>query len=151
MGDVVTIRRPLARYRIHARNDGTLRSLDATKFRNRLQQDVEQARLFATACQRLRLPVPRDPLRHSLGHLQYRFASYLVEPSAHPISGDTMPELLYRLVSLALTYSQLRLRDRAVLITWAIACALAPSRYRNNLVLWRFAPTSRPAVIRTLL
>jgi len=151
MGDVVTVRKPLARYRIHAANDGTLRSLDANKFRNRLRQDVEQAGLFSGVCHRLRLPATPDPLGRSLGHLQYRFASYLVERSAHPISGDTLPALVYRLASSALIYSQLRLRDRAVLITWAIACALAPRRHRNNLVLWRFAPTSRPRAIRKLL
>jgi glycosyltransferase involved in cell wall biosynthesis len=150
-GDVLTIRKPLARYRIHAANDGVLRSLDATKFRNRLKQDVEKARLFTTVLRQLRLPATRDPLSHSLHHLEYRFASYLVEPSAHPFPADKLSGLAFRLIYSVTTYSQMRLRDRAILLTWVIACALAPPFYRRNLVLWRFAAISRPALIRTLL
>ncbi len=51
LGDVLTIRKPLACYRIHDANDAALSSLDAAKFRRRLLQDVEKARLFEIACQ----------------------------------------------------------------------------------------------------
>src|SRR5262249_33233659 len=55
MGDILTIRRPLARYRIHASNTMLMRSLDGAKIRGRLRQDVELARLFTTASQQLHL------------------------------------------------------------------------------------------------
>jgi len=151
LGDVLTIRKPLARYRIHAANDGGLGSLLIERCRRQLHQDVEKAHLFVTVSRQLGLPVPHDPLRDSLNHLQYRLASYLVEPSAHPFPEDTMSGLGYRLVSSASTSSQMRLRDRAILVAWTIACILAPRYYRQNLALWRFAPTSRPAVIRMLM
>jgi glycosyltransferase involved in cell wall biosynthesis len=151
MGDVVTIRRPLARYRIHSANDGALTLLDAVKFRNRLQTDVEQERLFLAATTELRLSVPRNPLHHSLAHLQYRFASHMAEPSAHPFPEDTTPWLLSRFLESAIGYPQLRLRERAMLVAWALACALAPRRYRPNLLLWRFAPMARPPALRALL
>jgi glycosyltransferase involved in cell wall biosynthesis len=151
LGDVLTIRKPLARYRIHGANDGALLSLDPAKFRNRLRQDVEMARLFATASQRHHLPVAHDPLSRSFNHLQYRFASRLVEPSAHPFPGDTVIGLGCRLIFTAFTYSQMRLRDRTILLIWVIACVLTPSYYRRNLILWRFSAISRPAVVRSLL
>jgi glycosyltransferase involved in cell wall biosynthesis len=151
LGDVLTIRKSLARYRIHSANYAAMRSLDAAKFRRRLQEDVETARLFATASRRLNLAVPSDPLRRCPSHLQYRLASYLVEPAAHPFPGDTVPSLLYRLVSSGIAYSQMRLRDRAILLAWGTACGLMPRDFRRNLILWRFAPTSRPPVIKTLL
>jgi glycosyltransferase involved in cell wall biosynthesis len=151
LGDVLTIRKPLARYRIHATNDGALGSLQMEKFRKRLHQDVEKAHLFATVSHQVGLPVPRDPLRYSLNHLQYRLASYLVEPSAHPFPEDTMSGLVYRLVSSASTSSQMRLRDRAILVAWTIACVLAPHGFRRNFVLWRFAAISRPTIVKTLL
>ena len=84
MGDILTIRKPLGRIRIHATNTWGMRSLEPAKIRKRLQQDAELARLFATASQQLHLPVARDPLSRNFNHLQFRFASYLVEPSAHP-------------------------------------------------------------------
>jgi glycosyltransferase involved in cell wall biosynthesis len=151
LGDVLTIRKPLARYRIHGANDGALLYLDPAKFRNRLRQDVQMARLFATVSQRLQLPAAHDPLSRSFNHLQYRFASLLVEPSAHPFPADTVMGIGCRLISAAITYPQTPLRDRTILLVWVLACALVPSYQRRNLVLWRFAAASRPAVIRTLL
>jgi glycosyltransferase involved in cell wall biosynthesis len=151
LGDVLTIRKPLARYRVHDANDGALRSLDVAKLRNRLHQDVEMARLFATASRRLDRPVAQDPLSRSFNHLQYRFASRLLEPSAHPFRGDTVTSLGCRLIYAALIYSQMRLRERSMLLLWIVGCALSPSYYRRKLVLWRFAPMSRPTVVKMLL
>jgi glycosyltransferase involved in cell wall biosynthesis len=151
LGDVLTIQKPLARYRSHSASYGGMRSLDAFKLRKQLYQDVERARLFTRVSRQLRVRVPYDPLRYSLNHLQYRLASYLVEPSAHPFPEDTMSGLVYRLVFSASTSSQMRLRDRAILVAWTIACGLAPPGLQRNLVLWRFAPVSRPRMIKTLL
>jgi Glycosyl transferase family 2 len=151
LGDVLTIRKPLGRYRLHAANNVALGSLDAVKFRNRLQEDIEKARMLAAVCQQLSLPLAADLLNRNLGHLQYRLASYSVDPAAHPFPGDTMSSLLCNLASSGIRYSQMRLRDRVILLTWASACALVPRRYRRTLVAWRFAPTSRPKALRTLL
>ena len=151
LGDVLTIRKPLARYRVHDTSYSAMRSLDASKLRERLHQDVEKARLLAGASRQLRLPIAHDPLRYSLNHLQYRLSSYLAEPSAHPFPEDTMSGLVYRVALSASTSSQLRLRDRAILVAWTIACVLAPPGFRHNLVLWRFAPISRPHIIKALL
>jgi glycosyltransferase involved in cell wall biosynthesis len=151
MGDILTIRRPLARIRIHATNTWAMRSLDPAKIRKRLHQDAELALLFTTASQWLHMPVAHDPLNRNFNHLQYRFASYLVEPSAHPFQGDTVIGLARRLIYAGITYSQMPLRERTILLVWVIACALTPSPYRRNLIQWRFSPMSRPAVVRTLL
>jgi glycosyltransferase involved in cell wall biosynthesis len=151
MGDVLTVHRPLARYRIHATNSMLMHALDGSKIRRRLQQDVQVARLFATALEQLNLPLVRDPLSRNFNHLQYRFASHLVEPSAHPFPGDTTIGLGWRLIHAAITYWQMPFRDRTILLAWTIACALVPASYRRNLVEWRFVAISRPAVIRGLL
>ena len=151
MGDILTVRKPLARYRIHATNSMLMHALDATKIRRRLQQDVQVAGLFATAVQKLNLPLTRDPLSRNFNHLQYRFASRLVEPSAHPFPGDTTMGLGWRLIYAAITYWQMPFRDRIILLAWTVACALAPASYRRNLIEWRFVAISRPAVITGLL
>ncbi len=151
LGDVLTIRKSLARYRSHGASYGGMQSLDALKLRKQLDQDVEKARLFTSVSRHVGVPVPRDPLRYSLNHLQYRLASYLVEPSAHPFPEDTMSGLVYRLVFSASMSSQMRLRDRAILVAWTIACTLGPPRLRRTFVMWRFAVTSRPRVIKALL
>jgi glycosyltransferase involved in cell wall biosynthesis len=151
LGDVLSVLKPLARYRSHGASFGGMRSLDVSKLRKQLNQDIERARLFVRVSQQLELSVPQDPLRYCLVHLQYRLASYLVEPSAHPFRDDRLSGLAYRLIFSATTSSQMRLRDRAILVAWAVACVLAPAGLRRDLVLWRYAPTSRPHVIKALL
>ena len=152
LGDVLTIPKPLARYRIHGASwGGMVESLNTIKLRQLLHQDIERAQLFATVSRHLRLPVSRDPLKHSFHHLQYRLASCLVEPSAHPFPEDTKSNLAFRLMLSVAKSAQMPLRDRGILLVWTIACVLAPRRYRQNLVLWRFSAVSRPAVLRTLL
>ena len=151
LGDVLTIRKPLARYRSHGASYGGMQSLDAAKLRKQLLQDVERVRLFARAADQLRMPVPGDPLRYSFHHLQYRLASYLADPFAHPFPSDTTLGLAYRLAYAVSMYSQMRFRDRAILVGWTIGCGLSPPRLRRNLILWRFAPTARPRAIKALL
>jgi len=152
LGDVMTIQKSLARCRIHAANNTALRSLnDSGKLRDRLKEDIEKAALFRTVSRQMDLEIPRDPLRYSLNHLQYRLASYLVEPTAHPFPDETLLGLVGRLLCSAAASSQLRLRDKGILLAWVIACALSPRPCRRKLVEWRFAPTSRPAMIKTLL
>jgi glycosyltransferase involved in cell wall biosynthesis len=151
LGDVLTIQKSLARYRSHDASYGGMGSLDPVKVRKQLLQDVEKARLFTTVSRELGLAVPDDPLHYSLNHLQYRLASYLVEPAAHPFPTDTTSGLAYRLVYSVTTSSQMRLRDRAILIAWTTASVLAPSSLRRNLILWRFAAISRPRAVKALL
>ena len=152
LGDVLSIRKPLARLRIHDASWGSMmQSLNAAKLRQLLYQDIERAQLFATVSRQLRLSVSRDPLKHSFHHLQFRLASYLVEPSAHPFPDDTKSGLVFRLMCSLAMSSQMRPRDRAVLLAWTIVCALAPPHYRRNLILWRFSAISRPLMIRILL
>ena len=153
LGDVVTIRKPLARYRAHDASQSGMSSVNAVpKLRRRLHQDVEKACLFASVARRLDLSVPRDPLNYSLHHLQYRFASYMVEPCAHPFPEDTKSRLVYRLVSLATSScADAAARQSDIARLDNRMCCERARRYRRHLILWRFSVTSRPAVVRTLL
>lgn len=151
LGDVLTIRKPLARYRSHPASYGGMQSLDAFKLRKQLNQDVERARLFARVSDQLGIAIPKDPLNYSFHHLQYRLASYLADRSAHPFPNDSILWIACRLVSSATKSSQMRFRDRTILVAWTIGCILAPPSFRRNLILWRFAPTSRPPVIKAFL
>lgn len=151
LGDVLTIRKPLARYRIHGGIRAAPPHLDPVKIRNRLRQDVLMARLFSTALGQAQLPAIHDPLSRNFSHLQYRFASRVIEPLAHPFPGESAGGLGIRLIHAGITYPQTPLRNRMILSVWVIACLLTPSRYRRKLMEWRFVGTSRPAVVRASL
>jgi Glycosyl transferase family 2 len=151
LGDVLTIRKPLARYRLHGTDNAASGSVASAKLPVRLQQDIERARLFTTLGQQFGLVIPHDPLRHNLQHLQNRLASYLAEPAAHPFPEDTKSGLVSRLIFSLAKPSQMPLRDRVIIFLWTIAFALSPRDHRQKLILWRFVATSRPAVIKTIL
>lgn len=152
LGDVLTIQKPLARYRIHGASWGAMmKSLDTSKLRQLVLQDIERARLFEAVAGHLRLPVSHDPLKHSSHHLQYRLASLLAEPAAHPFREDTKSALVFRLTVTLARASQMRLRDRGILLVWTIVSVLAPQRYRRTLILWRFSAVSRPAIVNGVL
>jgi glycosyltransferase involved in cell wall biosynthesis len=152
LGDVLTIRKPLGRLRLHPASWGAMtESLITFKLRQLLHQDIYRAHLLATVCRQLRLPVSRDPLKNSFHHLQYRLASYLIEPATHPFPDDTKSSLVLRLISSVAKSPQIPLRERAILLGWTIACALAPRYYRRYLILWRFSAISRPKIVKMLL
>jgi len=125
LGDVLTIRKPLARYRVHPASYGGMESLEAVKFRTRLQQDVDRAHLLTTVCQRLGLSVQGDHLRRSLNHLQYRLASYLTEPSAHPFLR------MHSRDSFAASWRQ-QSDPRRCRYGTVLSCSFGPSRARRR-------------------
>ena len=84
LGDVLTIRKPLARLRIHGASWGSMiGSLDPFKLRQMLHQDVERAQLFSKVSRQLRLPASRDPSEEQLSPFAIS-ARLLLIRAVHP-------------------------------------------------------------------
>jgi glycosyltransferase involved in cell wall biosynthesis len=150
-GEVITLHQPLARYRAHSAN-ACLESLSASKLRKRLEQDLDKMELLARTAAQLRLPVGRDLLTGNLGHLQYRLASYLIDPGAHLFPQDTIRSLFANVTCALLRSKQVvPAREAAIIFCWFFACFILPRGCARYLVHWRFAPTQRPAVLKKLL
>jgi hypothetical protein len=149
-GDVVTIDRPLAWYRVHGRNDGAQKTLAADKFARFIRHDQNRAEFLRQHAARLGLAVDGDPLDRAVLHLQYRMASLVLRPKAHPVPGETPAQVVARAI-----HATLALGDNAVskaaLIAWFVAVASAPRPVAEKLLAFRFVPASRPKIVGAAL
>jgi glycosyltransferase involved in cell wall biosynthesis len=150
LGDVVTCPKPLVSYRVHGRNDGAVSELDGTKF----ARDVTRTRMrFAYAQHVAReagLKMSDGAFDKSLGYLPYRLASLRLAPE-HPIAGDNRLKLMVDVLRAACAPQGVGWKGRAALVVWATLVTLAPSGAARNLILWRFAPATRPRFLRQAL
>src|SRR5690606_7116410 len=97
-GDVVTIDRPLAWYRVHGGNDGAQQTLAAEKFARFIRHDQRRVEFLRRHAAALGLEIDGDPLDRAILHLQYRLASLVLRPEDHPVAGETRGEIVSRAI-----------------------------------------------------
>ncbi|HKO52362.1 MAG TPA: glycosyltransferase family 2 protein [Polyangiaceae bacterium] len=148
LGDVLTIAKPLVMYRVHGRNQGARSRLSAARFSVDVRRAQFRFRYGQAAAHTVGIPVDDSALQRSLTFLPYRLASLKLSPSTHPIGDDTVPKVLTDLVFACFTPQGVPVRSRAALCVWATSVALAPSALGSRLLLWRFAPSSRPDTLK---
>jgi glycosyltransferase involved in cell wall biosynthesis len=149
-GDVVTIDRPLAWYRVHGKNDGAQKTLAAEKFARFIRHDQSRAEFLRQHAARLGLAVDGDPLDRAILHLQYRMASLRLRPEAHPVPGETPAQVLSRAVQATRTLGD-NSASKAALVAWFLAVASAPFPIAEKLLAFRFVPGSRPKAVGAVL
>ncbi|MBX6368260.1 MAG: glycosyltransferase [Rhodospirillales bacterium] len=149
-GDVVTINRPLAWYRVHGQNDGAQQTLAPEKFARFIRHDQSRVEFLRRHAAALGVSIDGDPLDRAILHLQYRLASLVLRPEDHPIAGETRADVVSRAIRAAA-----KLRDgaasKAALVAWFLAVAAAPRGTAEKLIAFRFVPGSRPKLIGSVL
>lgn len=151
LGDVLTVPKPLVRYRIHGRNDGAMLQLEISKFHielERARQRTEYARSIADS---VGMSVHQCALYRSLATTALRVASLRLEPTAHPLPSDTAIKIISDAVRAQWVQQGWTLPSRLVLLAWCLAVFVSPRPVSARLVLWRFSSGSRPRVLRSLL
>ena len=146
-GDVVTVRAPLASYRIHGRNEAAISHLDL----DGLHKELARARLrlgyARSVAQRADLPAPApDALHRNLGYLSYGIAVRKLAPDRLP--GERLGSMLLRLCAATLVPQGFSLKARLLVLAWACAVAVAPVGLARRLATWRFVLSARPRPIR---
>lgn len=149
-GDVVTIDRPLAWYRVHGGNDGAQKTLAAYKFARFIRHDQNRAEFLRQHAARLGLALEGDPLDRAVLHLQYRIASLVLRPEAHPVPGETTSQVLGRAIRATRALGD-NPAAKAALVAWFLAVASAPRPIAEKLFALRFVPASRPKLIGAVL
>ncbi len=149
-GDVVTLNRVLASYRVHGANDGAQGTLAADKFGRFIRHDRHRAELLREHAARRGFAVQGNPLDRAVLHLQYRLASLRLLPSHHPVPGERVLSVAWRGVAAA-WHAEERLPARLFLMLWFIAAASLPRNAAKRLIALRFVPASRPALLGALL
>jgi hypothetical protein len=149
-GEVVTLNRVLASYRVHGANDGAQGTLVADKFGRFIRHDQHRATLLRQHAARRGFAVHGNPLDRAVLHLQYRLASLRLLPGHHPIPGERVATVASRGLAAA-WHAKERLPQRLFTMLWFLAVASLPRNAAKRLIALRFVPASRPAVLGAVL
>jgi len=148
LGDVLTVARPLVSYRIHGRNQGALSRLDLHQFERQMTRGRQRLAYARGIAARVGIVMSPNAIDRSLGDLCYRVASLKLAPAAHPVAGDSALRVMADVAAAMWAPQGVGLKARLTLLAWACAVFLAPAALARQLVLWRFAPGTRPQALR---
>ena len=150
-GDVITITKPLADYRVHGLNHGAFLQLDDNRFAREINLTRRRHKFFAEVAESANLPVASEALNRNLIYLCLRTASLALRPDVHPIAKDTSVRILADGCR-AVTYPQgFSYAQRASLLLWMVCALFSPRYFQRTVVAWRYAPAQRPDWMRYLL
>jgi glycosyltransferase involved in cell wall biosynthesis len=151
LGDVVTIPRPLVRYRVHGRNDGAMSQMDVARFAREVRRAQWRFRYAQQIAASVGLSLPDAVFNHSLATLPYRLASLRLAPATHPIAGDSLAAVAGDTLRACFVPQGRGLAARSALLAWTLLVASLPAAAAEKLALWRFASVTRPRVVRRAL
>jgi hypothetical protein len=151
LGDVVTIPRPLVRYRVHGRNDSAMSGLDAARFARELRRARWRFQYAQQVAASVGQSLPDAAWKHSLATLPYRLASLRLAPEQHPIAGDSLAAVAGDTLRACFVPQGRGVAARGALLAWTALVALLPAAAAQRLMLWRFASVSRPRALTRAL
>lgn len=151
LGDVITIARPLVSYRVHGKNQGALSSLDARQFPRQMMR-ARQRRAYAQGiAAQVGIDLPPEAINRSLNYLCYRLGSVVLAPQDHPLPGDNRWRVARDITAAFFVPQGLSGKARLAMLLWAWGVSLSPPALSRRLILWRFAPGTRPKGLRRWL
>jgi glycosyl transferase family 2 len=127
-GDVVSIRAPLGRYRIHPDNDSGFKGRHLEKLHRRLSAVYF---IPETICQvAASKGIALDPrvVGSTSRELKIRIASLRLDPKTHPIASDTRFKLLIQGIGASLREPDISISVRAKQLLWFVLMAVGPMR-----------------------
>lgn len=151
LGDVVTVPKPLVSYRIHGQNDGAFSTLDIQRFAREVSRGMQRFAYAQRVAARAGFDLPDAARERSLATLAYRVASFRLDRARHPMPRDSARAILVDALRSAAASQGVPWRSRITLLVWSMLVLATSGPLSDKLVLWRFAPTTRPAIVRQLL
>jgi hypothetical protein len=148
LGDVLTIAKPLVCYRVHGKNQGALSTLDARQFARQMTRARQRQGYAKSIASTVGITLQDEALNRSLTYLCYRLGSLTLAPQDHPLPGDTTLRVLRDITAACFMPQGLSLKARLAMLGWAWAVGLLPAALAHKLILWRFAPATRPQALR---
>lgn len=136
-GDVVTIARPLAGYRIHERNDSDLLT-DPSRFVREVERALWRHRYARRVAGARGAAEDESLLFRGRFLLQLRAAALRLQRGAAPLPGDGRLRMLRDAVASPFHPGPENPRKRILIAIWCIAVILAPPRLARRLVAARF-------------
>jgi glycosyltransferase involved in cell wall biosynthesis len=125
-GDVVSIREPLGRYRIHAANDSGFKGRHLEKLHRRLTAVYFIPETICRVAADKGIALDPRVLGSTSRELKLRMASLRLDPKTHPIAGDRRIGLLLKGIRASLREPDLSLKIRATQSAWFLLMAVGP-------------------------
>ncbi len=139
LGDVVTVLKPLVRYRMHGDNDSNLMAAPE-RFAREVGRAMLRQQSAKTICARLGAPSPAlENVRRSRHLLQLRIASLRTQPERHPLAGDNRLAALCDIMRSIVRAGADPFMKRLMVAGWAVAMLMAPRGLVPALLKRRFA------------
>ena len=151
LGDVVTIPKPLVRYRVHGRNDGAMLEIDPRKFSGELRRAQNRFAYMRRLAEGEGLHAEPLATHFSLANVKYRVSSFRLDRGQHPIEGDSSWRILRDAFGAAMRPQGLTAGARASILVWSLAVIVSPLPVARALIRWRFIAAARPQFLRRAL
>ena len=133
-GDVVSIREPLGRYRIHPANDSGFKGRHLEKLHRRLTAVYFIPETICRVAAGKGIDLDPRVLGSTSRELKLRMASLRLDPKTHPVAGDTRLGLLVKGIKASLREPDMSLKVRATQSAWFALMAVAPMWVVSRLI-----------------
>jgi len=133
-GDVVSIRAPLGRYRIHPDNDSGFKGRHLEKVHRRLSAVYFIPETICKVAASKGIDLDPRVMGSTSRELKLRMASIRLDPKTHPIARDTRLALMNEGLRASLREPDLSLKIRATQCVWFVLMAFAPMPIVSRLI-----------------
>jgi glycosyltransferase involved in cell wall biosynthesis len=125
-GQIVSIEKPLAAYRIHGNNSWSKNEFGAEQLRKSVEHDLQKYHLIKSKADECKYKTPKKLGFADYTHLRPRLASLRLDPQNHPVPSDLPLNLAVSGVWAIWRYSDFNLRKRFTLSMWFIWVGILP-------------------------
>ena len=127
-GDVVSIRAPLGRYRIHPDNDSGFKGRHLEKLHRRLSAVYFIPETICRVAASKGIVLDPRVVGSTSRELKIRMASLRLDPKTHPIASDRRLNLLIQGIGASLREPDISISVRAKQLLWFVLMAVGPMR-----------------------
>jgi len=137
-GEVVTVDKPLVKYRVHGGNDSNLFSKEGL-FAREVARGHSKFLYAQRTAKKAGIDIPDANFRRSLHVLQHRIPSVVLSPALHPLPWDNRYQLLKDTIRSTFSFDAMAPKRRLVLFVWSLLTLMAPKPIARKLIQKRFS------------
>lgn len=136
-GDVVTVDKPLVKYRVHGGNDSNLFSKKGL-FAREVARGHARFLFSQRIARTVGIEIPDDSFHKNLHVLQHRIPSITLDPALPPLAWDNKYQVLKDLIISTVVFDAMAPKRRLILFVWGILTLLSPRAIAEKLIRKRF-------------
>jgi hypothetical protein len=133
-GDVVSLRTPLGRYRIHPDNDSGFKGRHLEKLHRRLSAVYFIPETICRVAASKGIELDPRVIGSTARELKLRMVSIRLDPKTHPIAGDTRLKLLIEGIKASFREPGLTVKIRVTQTAWFVLMAIGPMAVVSRLI-----------------